>query len=273
MANSPEIGKNIKTKTRENNVLDSGQGDAIIFIHGSGPGVSAYANWRLVIPKLENDFRVIAPDMLGFGFTQRLENDVYNKANWTAQLVEIMDEMGVSKAHFVGNSFGGAMALSMAINHPNRVNKMVLMGSVGVSFPITQGLDEVWGYQPSIENMRHLLDLFAYDRNLVNDELARLRYEASTREGFQESFSAMFPMPRQKSVDALAFDNAELKSIKNETLIIHGRDDLIIPLSNSIKLNQLIDNSQLHVFGRCGHWTQIEKTDDFCDLISKFFKK
>ncbi len=273
MSNSPEIGQKIITPNHENNVLISGNGEAIVFIHGSGPGVSAFANWRLVIPKLETQFKIIAPDMAGFGFTTRKENEVYNKENWTNQIVEILDELGIESANFVGNSFGGAMALSMAINHPKRVKKMVLMGAVGVDFTITKGLDEVWGYQPSIENMRHLLDLFAYNRNLVNDELARLRYEASIRPGFQESFAAMFPAPRQRWVDALAFPDDEIKAIETETLIIHGRDDLIIPLENSKKLNQLIPNSQLHVFGQCGHWTQIEKSDEFSLLLKNFFEK
>lgn len=271
MEKSPEIGREIITKSHKNNVLDFGAGENVIFIHGSGPGVSAWANWRLVIPELKDKYRIIAPDMAGFGFTERKAGEVYNRENWTNQLVEIMDEMGVEKAHFVGNSFGGAMALAMAIEHPERVGKIVLMGSVGVSFPISKGLDDVWGYEPSIENMRKLLDIFAYDRGLVNDELARLRYEASIRPGFQESFSSMFPAPRQRWVDALAFDDEKIKHIPHETLVIHGRDDLVIPLENSIRLNQLIDKSQLHVFGRCGHWTQIEKTKEFCELLRDFF--
>ena len=271
MEKSPEIGREIITKSHKSNVLDFGAGKNVVFIHGSGPGVSAWANWRLVIPELKDEYRIIAPDMAGFGFTERKIDEVYNRDNWTNQLIEIMDEMDVEKAHFVGNSFGGAMALAMAIEHPERVEKIVLMGSVGVSFPISKGLDDVWGYEPSIENMRKLLDIFAYDRGLVNDELARLRYEASIRPGFQESFSSMFPAPRQRWIDELAFDDMQIKKLTHEALIIHGRDDLVIPLENSIRLNQLIDKSQLHVFGRCGHWTQIEKTKEFCELLRDFF--
>jgi 2-hydroxymuconate-semialdehyde hydrolase len=267
---NPEVSKSIKTANFTTNYHDIGTGEAIIFVHGSGPGVSAWANWRLVLPNLSDKFRLIAPDMSGFGFTERKAGESYNKENWTQQLIEIMDALEIETAHFVGNSFGGAMALSTAINHNSRVKKIVLMGSVGVDFPITNGLNEVWGYEPSIENMRHLLDLFAFDRNLVNEELAQLRYQASIRAGFQESFGAMFPAPRQRWVKSLAFEENQIKAIKNETLIIHGRDDLIIPLSNSIKLNQLISNSQLHVFGNCGHWTQIEKTKEFCQLLNNF---
>jgi 2-hydroxymuconate-semialdehyde hydrolase len=151
------------------------------------------------------------------------------------------------------------------------VRRLVLMGSVGVPFVITPGLDDVWGYTPSLDNMRRLLDLFAFDRNLVNDELAQLRYQASIRPGFQESFAAMFPAPRQRWVDAMASAEADIRSIAHETLIIHGRDDQIIPLANSLTLAQWIDRSQLHVFGRCGHWTQIEHAARFARLLIDFF--
>ena len=145
------------------------------------------------------------------------------------------------------------------------------MGSVGVPFPITPGLDAVWGYEPSLDNMRKLLDIFAFDRSLVNDELAELRYRASIRPGFQESLAAMFPAPRQRWVDAMASREAEIRALKHETLIVHGRDDRVIPLENSLMLHTWIERSQLHLFGRCGHWVQIEHAARFARLLEDFF--
>jgi 2-hydroxymuconate-semialdehyde hydrolase len=144
------------------------------------------------------------------------------------------------------------------------------MGSVGVTFAITPGLDAVWGYTPSLDNMRKLLDIFAYDRGLVSDELARLRYEASIRPGFQESFAAMFPAPRQRWVDAMASAEQDIRALPHDTLIVHGREDQVIPLSNSLTLSQWIVRSQLHVFGQCGHWTQIEHAARFARLVGNF---
>jgi 2-hydroxymuconate-semialdehyde hydrolase len=80
----------------------------------------------------------------------------------------------------------------------------------------------------------------------------------------------MFPAPRQQGVDGMTFSDDEIRSIKNSTLIIHGRDDEVIPFANSEKLFSLISNAQLHAFGRCGHWTQIEHKDDFNALVSRF---
>jgi len=203
-ATNPEIARQIDSAGIGTNYHDRGEGFPVLLIHGSGPGVSAWANWRLVLPELANSHRVIAPDMAGFGFTDRPEGAVYDMDLWVAQALGLLDALNVPRAHIVGNSFGGAIALALAIHHPERVARLALMGSVGVPFPITPGLDAVWGYQPSLDNMRKLLDIFAYSRELVNDELAELRYKASIRPGFQESFSAMFPAPRQRWVDAMA---------------------------------------------------------------------
>ena len=128
----------------------------------------------------------------------------------------------------------------------------------------------MWGYTPSVENMRSLLDIFAFDRNLVSDELARLRYHASIRPGVQEAYSAMFPAPRQRWIDALASPQEDIAALAHETLIVHGRDDRVIPSGNSFTFLRLIARSQLHVFGRCGHWTQIEHAARFNQLVKQF---
>ena len=267
---NPEIGVRIDCGGLGVNVHDQGSGRPVVLIHGSGPGVSAWANWRLVIPSLAKEFRVIAPDMAGFGYTDRPAGFTYSKAAWIKQVIDVFDALGLEKADLVGNSFGGAIALATAIQHPDRVGRLVLMGSVGLSFPITHGLDAVWGYTPSFETMRALLDIFAYDRSLVNDELAELRYRASIQPGFQESFAAMFPAPRQRWVDALASPEEAIRAIPHETLVIHGREDKVIPLSVSLELARMIERAQLHVFGHCGHWTQIEHTARFTQLVANF---
>lgn len=272
MSSSPEIGRSVLAGGVSVNYHDYGKGDPVILIHGSGPGVTAWANWRLTIPELSSRFRTLAPDMLGFGYTERpgAAPLVCDKSVWVAQLAALMDVLDIGRAHIIGNSFGGAIALAMAIAHPERVGRLVLMGAAGVSFPITDGLDRVWGYQPSFQAMREMMDLFAHDRTLVTDELADLRYRASARPGVQEAFAALFPAPRQRWVDALASDPDAVRALPHETLIIHGRDDRIIPLASSLTLHQWIDRSHLHVFGRCGHWTQIEHAAGFTRLVTDF---
>lgn len=267
---NPEVAQSIDVDGIATNYHDVGSGEPVLLIHGSGPGVSAWANWRAVLPELSTRYRVIAPDVLGFGYTERPDGVHYDLATWTEHLTGFLDALGLDRVSVVGNSFGGALALNLTTAHPQRVEKLVLMGSVGVPFEITPGLDAVWGFEPSFENMRSLMDVFAFDRSLLTDDLARIRLEAATRPGVHEAFSSMFPPPRQRSVEAMTVPDELIREISQPTLIIHGRDDEVIPLSTSMRLLELIDHSQLHVFGRCGHWVQIEHSADFSRLVGDF---
>ncbi len=267
---NPEIGRTITAGGLATNYHDLGQGFPAVFIHGSGPGVSAWANWRLNLPVIAEGVRAIAPDMAGFGFTEHPAVNAYDMDLWIGHLLGLLDALELTQVDLVGNSYGGSLALQFAIRHPRRVRRMVLMGAVSLPFDLTSGLDATWGYEPSIENMRRLLDLFAYDRSLVSDELAELRYRAASREGVQEAFSAMFPAPRQRWVDHLASAEEDIRALDHEMLIIHGREDLIIPVGVSQALFALTDRSQLHLFGRCGHWTQIEHAGRFNRLVGDF---
>ncbi len=268
---NPEIDREILAAGIRTNYHDVGQGAPVLLLHGSGAGVSAFANWRLSLPVLGRDFRVLAPDMVGFGFTDRPVGIAYTLDVWVSQVLGFLDALELPRVDIVGNSFGGGLALALASRVPRRVGRLVLMGSTGTSFPLTPGLEAAWGYTPSLENMRKLLDIFAFNRNLVTDDLARLRYEASVRPGFQESFSQMFPAPRQRWIESLRTPDEALKSLPHKTLLIHGREDGVIPLSSSLRLLELIPHAELHVFGECGHWTQIEHAARFNQLVANFF--
>ncbi len=268
---NPEIGRSIEAAGIKTNYHDQGAGLPIVLLHGSGPGVSAWANWRLVIPELAKRFRVIAPDLVGFGYTERPPDVRYDMDTWVRHAIGFLDALKLNKVGLVGNSFGGGLTLHLATRYPDRVSRFVLMGAAGVKFELTPGLDEAWGYTPSIPNMRRLLDLFAFNRELVTDELAELRYRASIRPGIQEAYASMFPPPRQRWIDLMCADESLVRALPHEALIIHGREDRIIPLTSSYKLFEMIPRAQLHVFGRCGHWTQIEHPVRFNRLVGEFF--
>lgn len=272
---NPEIGLSIDAAGVRTNYHDVGSGDGppVLLIHGSGPGVSAWANWRLTIGALSSQFRMLAPDMLGFGFSESAVDGIYSRERWLAQLVGFLDALGVSKVDVIGNSFGGSMALALAIHHPERVRRVVTMGAVGVPFELTEGLDRIWGYEPSLENMKAIMGYFAYNQNLIGDDLVELRYKAASRPGVQEAYARMFPAPRQRWIEAMAHDEADVRAIPHQTLIIHGRDDKVIPTVTSLTMLEWIENSQLHIFGRCGHWTQIEQAAGFARLVGDFLSQ
>jgi len=270
---NPEIGNTVETGPVLTNFHDVGVGDPVLLLHGSGPGVSAWANWRLTLQSLGSEFRLLAPDLAGFGYSRAPADMQHTRKTWLDQIVSFLDALKIDRVHVIGNSFGGSMALALAIAHPRRVKRMVLMGAVGVPFELTPGLDAVWGYEPSLENMQAIMRYFAYDQSLIGDALAKMRYEASTRPGIQEAYSRMFPAPRQRWVDAMAHGEQDIRALTHPTLLVHGRDDKVIPLSTSTTLLEWIDNSQLHVFGRCGHWTQIEHAGAFARLVSGFLQE
>jgi len=270
-ATSLEAGDYLDAGGYQTHFHEAGSGEPVVFIHGSGPGVTAWANWRNALPVFSERFHVLAPDLLGFGFSARPEGMRYSKDVWIDHLLAFLDAKGIERAHIVGNSLGGALALRLAVRAPERVDRIVLMGAAGVSFPMTRGLAAVWGYEPSLEAMRELIaEHFAYDASIATDDLVRMRYDASRQPGFQESYATMFPAPFQPHLDALATPDEQIAAITAPTLLLHGREDKVIPLASSLRIFDLLPNAELHVFGHCGHWTMIERRDDFNALVMRF---
>src|SRR6202046_3806064 len=243
----------------------------VLMLHGSGPGVTALANWRPVIAALTAGRRVIAPDQLGCGGTATGEPRTYGRAAWTEHALALLDTLGAGPVDVIGNSMGGAVALSLAAARPAAVRRIVLMGSMGVAMALPPGLNTVWGYTPGVAQMREVIGLFAHDRGLITDELIELRYQASLSPPVRDSWAAMFPEPRQRWVDDLALDGAELAAVSGPVLLVHGRDDRVVPWRvSSAQLVDLLPDSRLHVLSGCGHWTMIEKTADFLAVVEPF---
>lgn len=268
------IGQSIEVMGVSTNYHDVGSGQAVVLLHGSAPGVSAWSNWRAAIPVLSRRWRVVAPDIPGFGYTARPAGARYDMKYWVAHFIAFLDAIGIEKAVLVGNSFGGGLALSTCLAAPERVSALALMGSGGVSFEATEGLMASWGYTPSESNIRALFKKFVYDPAIVTDELVTSRYQASMEPGALDVFDQLMPPERRApGVQVPGIPTAALQTIDKETLIIHGREDLVVPLANSMALHQYISRSQLHVFGRCGHWAQTEHRDRFHRLLEDFLNE
>jgi pimeloyl-ACP methyl ester carboxylesterase len=249
---------------------DAGTGDPVIMRHGSGPGVSAWANWRLSLPTLAQRFRVLAPDIVGFGHTERPDDVRYSLRTWTDHVWDFADTLGVERFSIVGNSLGGRIALAMAGERPERVARMVLMGSPGVGMTPTDGLAALRSYEPSLDTMRALLTgYFAVDPSLITEDLVRIRYEASAAPGAHEAYHAMFHDPRHAGGD-LGITEEQVRAITTPTLLVHGREDRVVPVGVSQTMVGLLPDADLHVFARCGHWTQIERSAEFNALVGDY---
>lgn len=271
MSDYPGVGKTIEAADHQTNYLEEGSGKPLFLLHGSGPGVSAWTNWAGVMPELAKQFRVLAPDIAGFGFTEFKPGNKYDMKLWVRHLVGILDTLGIEKASFVGNSFGGALAIGLASFAPERVDRLVLLGTPAGEFEQTPGLRSAHEYEPSMENMERIMRLFPYDQSIITQEMVRTRYEASARPGAQEALRQLIAKPNPDGPTILkGFPEAVLKKITAPTLVLHGREDFVVPLQCGLLLGQSIPKAEMHIFGQCGHWVQTEHRQRFLELVRNF---
>lgn len=250
---------------------EAGDGPAVILLHGSGPGVSAWANWNKTFAGLQDRFHLVAPDLVGFGRTERAADQTYGLHVWVEQVLALMDELKIDSAHMLGNSMGGRITLALAAKVPERTNRLVLMGTPGPDAAMTEGLKAVRSYKPSWDNMARVIrEFFAYDKDFAPDSLIDARYEASIEPGVQEAYEKMFS---DETGPEYVLDEATIQSVTNATLVVHGREDRVVPFETGVRLFDLIRNSALRGFSSCGHWVQLEHAAEFNDLVSDFLQR
>lgn len=267
----------VQTDNFETFVNRSGEGNSetILFLHGSGPGVFAWANWRYALNSCGEQYDCIAPDLLGFGQSGHPEILPKNRQGWmdlwVNQLIELLDVLGIQKAHVVGNSLGCSIALELLLEYPERFERVVLMGPGGTpNTKISLELGRAKGFydNPSEKKMRQIMGWFVHDAEKLApeiDSLAETRYETAMRPEIHRSNESIFA-----SV-AVPVPVTALKRIKNPILLVHGRDDMVCSVESSYYLLSHLPNVQLHVYGQCGHWTQIENKESFNHLIQNYF--
>jgi pimeloyl-ACP methyl ester carboxylesterase len=249
---------------------DAGEGAPVLLLHGSGPGVSAWANWQHAIPTLAEGARTLALDVVGFGHTERPADVRYSLRTWTDHVWGFLDALDVDKVSVIGNSLGGRIALQMAEDDQDRLDRLVLMGSPGVGMTVTDGLKALRAYEPSPDAMRDLLrTYFAVDPSLISDELVEIRYAASAAPGAHEAYQLMFFHPDHAGGE-LAITEEQVRAVTRPTLLVHGREDRIVPLEVAWTMLGLLPHADLHVFSRCGHWTQIERAREFNEVVAQY---
>lgn len=257
---------------------EAGTGEPLILLHGSGPGVTAWGNFRFNIPVFAEEYRVIAPDMAGFGLSELGEiNELYSvmAAN---RVIRLMDHLGIEQAAFVGNSMGAAVASELAARYPERISKLVMMGAGGLSQATFQpgpseGFKRLFEFldDPTRERMIAWLHTMLFDSSQITDELVEMRMNNALAPGAIERtkriFAGMF------SPELLANHTplwTKPESIKTPTLMLWGRDDRTVPYDMAHFANRMLPDVELHTFSRCGHWIQIERKRDFERVVLEF---
>lgn len=258
------------------NYLDAGSGPAVVLLHGSGPGATGATNFTPNIAPLAEHFRVITPDMPGWGQSNTPTEP--NNYNHVGVLIELLDHLGIEKAALIGNSMGGFTSVSTAILHPERVSHVVTMGAGApgnsLIFAPGPGLSEGLKvlahayYEPTAENVKKLVGIMCYDPAWATDELAQARAEATlAHQDHLEYWKQNF----FKGSGIIRTDLAgKAREITAPTMAIHGRDDRVVPYESSLHLVAQIPNSRLVLLNRCGHWAQIEHAAEFNRLVTDF---
>jgi 2-hydroxy-6-oxo-octa-2,4-dienoate hydrolase len=263
-------GKIVRALDLDTNYHDAGTGAPVMLLHGSGPGVSAWTNWKRVIPALATEFRVLAPDMAGFGYTERQPDLRLDIKTWVKHLIALLDALGIERTSLIGNSFGGSLALAAAARFPDRFDRLVLMGTPCGAFVMTPGLRAGWDYVPDRAVMRATMAHFPYDPACITDELVEDRYRASLIPGAQEGLRKLLVQPADSGDTPLSgMPEHVVAEISHPTLVLHGREDRVNPVERGIKLGRAMPNAELHMFGRCGHWVQAERFEGFVALARR----
>ena len=273
------ITRKVKTGNYETLLHEGGahNEEVIIFIHGSGPGASANSNWKDVLPHYIDRFHVLALDLVGFGETDHPTKYPANGVEWmnwrTQQIVDLMDALEIQKANLVGNSLGGVISLFLVMDSPERFNRVVLMGAGGGLTEPTPELAKLANFHkdPTPKALKNLLSWFLYDTTDMEDkmdEIVATRMELFNRPEVRKSYEENFT---KSHLSDMLVPPSALKRMKNEFLMIHGHQDRFVPLASSLYMLDYLENAELHVFKRCGHWAQIEQKDQFLKLTRDFF--
>lgn len=268
----------VPTAGYESTVLRAGAGSGerpLLMLHGGGPGASAAANWTTALGVLGESTEALAPDLLGFGATHpepRPRGMVAWQRLRVEQLVALLDALGRERADLIGNSLGGSLALRLAIEHPERVGRIVLMGSAGGPYPPGPGLAPLLGFydDPSAERLRSVLEAFVYDLDKFGDveALAQARLEQALDPDVSASWEAMYAGP--PAPEALQVDPEALAELPHPVLLMHGRDDQIVPPEASLWLLENLRDADLLLLGRCGHWIMLERPEAFRRAVLDF---
>lgn len=255
---------------------DCGDGDeVVVMLHGSGPGATGWANFsRNIEPLVEAGYRVILLDCPGWGKSDAIISTESRSDLNAVALKGVLDALDIERVHLLGNSMGGHSSVAFTLRYPERVGKLVLMGggtgggSLFTPMPAEgiKRLNQLYR-QPTIENLKAMMDIFVFDTSDLTEELFQTRLNNMlARQDHLDNFVKSIEANPKQFPDF----SSRLAEIKADTLIVWGRQDRFVPFDTSLRLMAGIPNAQLHVFNQCGHWAQWEHADTFNRLVIDF---
>jgi pimeloyl-ACP methyl ester carboxylesterase len=252
--------------------LEAGTGPDLVLLHGGEYGASAEITWRANIEPLSKKFHVIAPDLLGWGLTDKLYSFSDPAGLRIKHLQRFLEALGIGQAFFVGNSAGGGLILRTSVRRPTplQIEKMVtICGNASVFKTNSQA--DLENYIPSMQNMRKVVALLYHDSKWQSDENVRERYESSIVPGAWETLSAArlrspVHQPRSTTEEFVA----RLSQLKIPLLIMSCEHDPLNQRDWDVNFQKIVPGSKVHRFMHSAHEPQIEETDEFNRVLTEF---
>jgi len=257
--------------------LDEGRQDGVpvVLLHGSAIGITAAANFYLTIPALvAAGHRVIAPDLYGYGFTETPGDVPAVRPNQVDLVVRLLDALELPKAYVVGNSLGGMVLSSLVLEHPERVAGGVVVGTGGARWesgsrfePNLTSHKDMGGYSPAM--VRRSMEHLVHDPRMIPEPLVEFRTRMAERPGAYEQHQESTRLREASKVDyPFAVDRAGACQVP--MLFLFGREDRVNPPEDALAGMESFANADLVVFGQCGHWTMVERADEFNHFVLRF---
>jgi 4,5:9,10-diseco-3-hydroxy-5,9,17-trioxoandrosta-1(10),2-diene-4-oate hydrolase len=256
-------------------------GTPVVLLHGGGPGASAWSNFGRNLPVFAGRFRTLMIDQPGFGSSDKppVRGSYFTFA--ADAVAALLDELGIATVQLVGNSLGGGTAVRFALRFPERAGRLVLMGPGGLSLNVfaadpTEGVKALMDFSappgPSRQKLAAFLRTLVFDQALITDELVEERYAAASDPAALAAMASMGASFFDPASAAEGLLWREAHRLRQRVLLIWGREDRVNPLDGALVALKLIRRAQLHVFGGCGHWAQLEKFDEFNQLAISFLE-
>ena len=272
--NDEPTGKFAKAGDVRIHYHEIGAGYPLICIHGAGPGATAWSNFKGNVGDLSKHYRAILMDMPQYGKSDKPIIEGGRLAFLARVVRDFMEALDIKRAHFVGNSMGGQAALKLAIDYPDNVDRVVVIGSAPIKagsifqpMPL-EGIRNIRNYYrndgPSLSKMRQVLESLVCNTSLITDEIVQERYQASIDPETVE----VFKKPPAEAED-LYF---ELGKVRAKTLLAWGQDDRAGALDVALLMLRLLRDGRLYVFPKCGHWAHVEHRDEFNRIVLQFFQ-
>lgn len=251
-------------------INEAGSGPDVVFIHGSGPGASGASNFRRNINAfIAAGFRVLLPDLIGYGASSKPEGVDYTLDLFAQTLFEALEAHGLKRAVLVGNSLGGGIAVQIALDHPEFVDKLILMSpgcieerDVYMAMPGIASMVSDFGSPTfNMESQRRLITNLVYDPIHVTDDLVAER----------------FAVARTQPKDVLARMRTpnlapRLGELRIPILGFWGLQDRFLPESGAKRFLEACPDARFMTFNGVGHWVQVERANEF-NLYSTAFLK